>query len=438
MKNSKKIDQYISIFSCELIPKWDQPLTSFLSELGLTPTSTLPKDITLGQFFSISICDSFPLLKSPKITINTVTKLAREQKIHGLVVISGYCGKESLKQLKDFKIFSSLTPKGKMENSNTIKNSLVSANMLHYLLNNKDRGSLKDFVLTDISEVFLWPKIDIKPYKNICLRITDLLAQNTNNKPYCQVLKNLANMYVGLLAYSPRNHPSTIIMETKDFHDLTQIKNLTSTQAINNDVILANFKSHRSYSNSSHNHFLVVQESRLIFIKMLLSFSHFLDLDYGSCNCDGLLSVSPIPLSTSGRGASKEGVLAIDSCLKSSLSITEVVEYAALKQKYFKVPMVCPSHHSKYIESLINNTTFTPSLCCQDFITENEYPHKLTVRIYGEKAVIFGINKSFMIDMVSQETTVKCSGRQVRDIETIFAKSPADIKQMFLNVASIS
>ena len=184
-----------------------------------------------------------------------------------------------------------------MKNTNEVQNFLLSSNMLHFLLTN---DNLKDFIVTNIHQVFLWPNIDFKPFNQACNHVTNLLKNNCDNKIYSQFLKHIGNLYVGMLSFSPHHHPTSHLIGREDFNDLTQMKHLISTQNLTPDVILANLKMNRSYINSSHNHFLIVQESRLIFLKMYLSLISYLEMELGSCNCDGLLAISTFPLKKLG------------------------------------------------------------------------------------------------------------------------------------------
>ena len=431
LRTSTRLDHYMCIYSCELIPRWDQPLVELLHHLKLPVRSNISKTMTLGESFSACVLESFPLLGLKKITMESLVKSSRQNTLHGLIRVTGFCGREAKKILKNFKIFSTLNTEKKMINSNSIHKTLISSNFLHFLLDNTQNHSLKDFVLKDISEVFLWPKTNLKPYKPICDHITYLLSQNASDKGYCQILKNLSNMYCGQLSFSPNNHPITHILPYEEFQGLTQMKHLLSTENITQHAVLAHFKSHRSYSNAIQNHFLVIQESRLIYIKMLIRFMSFLTIEFSSGNCDGLLAISAEPLKTSGRGTGNDGIIAMDSCLKQSLTRQDLEDYVSLKNMYFERPQICPDHKEVYIDSLIKDQSFIPPPCCKEYTSNDKFAHKLKVEAFGNHAVVFDINKSCVFDKQTNTVMIKHSGSKIRNLETIFSKSPESLKQLF-------
>ena len=57
--------------------------------------------------------------------------------------------------------------------------------------------------------------------------------------------------------------------------------------------------------------------------------------------------------------------------------------------------------------------------------------HKLKVCAYGDKGVIFGINKSYLEDAQSGQTIIKCSGLRQKKAETLFKQSSESTKQLF-------
>ena len=434
LKNSQNLDAYISLYICQLIPRWDRPISILISDLQLPLNPLIPLHTTLGHCFTKSVQTSFPLLKHSKITMQAVINHSRNNNLHGLIKLSGFLGKSSQEFLNDFSIFSTLSPKGKMINSNEIRDGLMSTSMLHSLLTTKLNNLSIDFIVTNISELFLWPKNDVRPYEDISSHLMNLIKNNDKNKAYRHVLKSQANMYIGNLSASPKNHPSTLLMRNEDFQDLTQFKDITVTEHLTDSVVMGHFSTARAHFNACHNHFLIVQESRLIFIQMFVAFKTYLDINLGSCNCDGLIAISTTALGAEGRrGHSEYGVLAIDSALRSEkLNPDDLLLYTLFKSKYFLHPFVCPNHLRDYLSSLLQDKSFFPSRCCREYLSADSYPHKLSIRAHGQKGAILAINRSVMVDIISQEPIIKCSGMQKDDFDRIFANTPSAVRESLL------
>lgn len=234
------------------------------------------------------------------------------------------------------------------------------------------------------------------------------------------------------MAANPHRYPQTHLIPSSKFFDLSQIKDLLCTENITKDVILTSFKSSSSYTNNIHNHFLIIQKSRLIFIRMYVAFTTFLSLELSSCNCDGLLMTSQYSLPKKQRGSgSPAGVIALDSALKAHLSESQLADYVSLKFKYFSNPMVCPGHKELYLRTLNENSAFKPQDCCLNYVTENNFPHKLKVQYYGEKAIVLGINKSVIQDHETKKIIIKHSGSKQSSLENLFSKSLDELKIEF-------
>ena len=432
LKQSPKVDNYVSVYSCELIPIWDSPLINFVKQLGLPVNSSFPKTKTLGQCFSDCLKNQFPVMQNKMISIQSLVTSCKKGLLHGLLRVTGYIGQETINSLNGFEIFSHLDDNKKMVNSNTLNNTFISSNMLKFLLTS---NKIKDFYLTDISELFLWPNISIKPYKSVCQNIKNVISINTGDPEFLSLCKNLANLYIGNLAYCPNKYMTTQLMNHEQFESLSNIKNLSTTQSINDTTMLAKFKTQKHHFNSIHNNFLVIQHSRIIFIEMLLSFLEFLDLTPMSANCDGVLFVSTKPLAPyASRGENdKYPLLLLDACLKPALNKANLQSYLWLKEKYFENTLCCGIHASKYIDSLFKNIPFYPSECCIQYKSPNNFLHKLKIECLGEKCVVFGINKSCVYDEISKNTVIKCSGMKIRNIDTVFKKAPPELKELFLS-----
>ena len=138
---------------------------------------------------------------------------------------------------------------------------------------------------------------------------------------------------------------------------------------------------------------------------MLIRFMSFLTIEFSSGNCDGLLAISAEPLKTSGRGTGNDGIIAMDSCLKQSLTRQDLEDYVSLKNMYFERPQICPDHKEVYIDSLIKDQSFIPPPCCKEYTSNDKFAHKLKVEAFGNHAVIFDINKSCVFDKQTNTVT---------------------------------
>ena len=434
LRNSNEIDRYITIYSCDILSLWDLPITHLIKQLHLPlQTDNEERFLTLGQCFNISVQKNFPLLKNKTLSTQSILQCVKEKKLHGLLKISGNFDIQSTEKLANLKPFSSLSHDGKMQNSYSLDNELISSSFLNFLIAQETPNSLTGFQVTNIHDLWIWPQINSNPYKELCQKVMSYLGSNETDKQYKNILKSLTNVFIGMKAFSPKNHPISHLVTQEHFRDLTQIKNLKCTENVGPGVILAHFNSTQSFFNNSHNHIAIIHESRKIFIKMYLDLRSFLSINHASSNSDGLLGFSPDKLKTSGRGFSKEPILALDSTLlKSRLSRNDLIQYIALKNRYFRCPLVCPLHHDAYLDCLMADREFIPETCCKDHISLDNYPHKLSIKAYGDRAVVFQINKNIVHDRFTDTVIIKHSGSRQRDIDSFFSKNP-DSKKLFLS-----
>ena len=432
LTESKQIDEYKYMYTCELIQWWDLPLILLMKFLSIPVRQNFSTTATLGECFNDCILQTFPLFKHSKLTMQSVITCLRQKNLHGLVKISGHVGAKTINSLKGFKIFSHLDDQGKMINTNRINNMILSTNMVNFLLTSP---AIPDFIITDIQQIFIWPNVSIKPYQSACETIKHALQNNFNDPQFLNLCKYIANIYIGQYAINPNKHKSCQILQKESFQSLSQMANLSTTQNLTQDIILAKFNTTKPYAYPVQNHILVVQQSRMLFIEMLTSFLQFLDFLPVSANCDGLILASKNPFAPTGKrgGNVNYPVLTLDSILNQSLTKEELWKYLWLKNKYFQCILVCPTHYYDYINSLSDNIAFNPRNCCINSNSTDTYPFKLKIESYGEKCVIFGINRSCQIQYNTQKPIIKASGMQVRNIDKLFENVPKELKDMFMS-----
>ena len=138
-----------------------------------------------------------------------------------------------------------------MINSNDIKEKIVTSDFLKYLLQPHE---LPDFILTNISTIYIYMNYPEKPFASACDKIMNLLQQYKENGQFCSVLKSLGNLYCGLMGVTAR-YPNVHLLKSTDFEALKQMKYFLSSQSLGNDVYLAKFWSNDKSKNHLQNHF---------------------------------------------------------------------------------------------------------------------------------------------------------------------------------------
>ena len=107
-----------------------------------------------------------------------------------------------------------------MQNSNEIKSSLITSEFLRFLLQNNVQGSIPDFILLSIKNIFLFPNIKKNPFKRTCTYLKDILNTQKTNTPLISTLKIVANSYCGILAYQKNKNGATHILRHSEIQSL--------------------------------------------------------------------------------------------------------------------------------------------------------------------------------------------------------------------------
>ena len=433
IKNSNQYDSYVTISECDVIIYWDLPVYRFLEAFKFPFQLSSIHYKTLGALFSKAHSHAFPLLNEKNITMGKIIQYIKLNKIRGLLTVSGKIGQRGESILGNFQVFSSKTKEGKMQNSNEIKSSLITSEFLRFLLQNNVQGSIPDFILLSIKNIFLFPNIKKNPFKRTCTYLKDILNTQKTNTPLISTLKIVANSYCGILAYQKNKNGATHILRHSEIQSLSQLNNLVATELLNSEYFISHFKTNVAYHNFSHINFAIVQKARLEFIKFYLLLASYLNIHFKGSNTDGLLITSTIPYKD--NSISLPQVLQLDTFLKSNLPLSSLREYLQFKKNYFFTTSVCERHEELYIQSLFNSIQFNPQNCCLTSVSNTIFPYKVKFEAMGNSGAVYGINKSILIDHTSGQSIIKCSGNQHNQFKSLFTTSQSDIesniKQVF-------
>ena len=244
-----------------------------------------------------------------------------------------------------------------MVNSNILKDQLISSDFSQYLLKN-DPYSPPDFVLTNVSCVYLYPNINDTPFQDLCDKMLALMKQFAGHKAFSSLLKSLPNLYAGQMALSSKSFPDTYFLKGQDFQSLRQMKHFLSSEHLVNDIYEVKFSSNRPIKNHCHNFFYITQKGREIFLKCLISLCTFLNATLVTCNCDSIWLASAVQAKPAYT--SQPAILTLDQWLKAGLNPMEIEEYIRVKFLYFMKTSVCSSHVASYRECLLRGDHFRP------------------------------------------------------------------------------
>ena len=178
-----------------------------------------------------------------------------------------------------------------------------------------------------------------------------------------------------------------------------------------------------------HLHFNIVQKARLEFLKFIVYVKTFLDLYVSSCNTDGGIFITSLPFKSEYEHL--PSIFQIDSFLKKSQSYSDLKQYIVFKNKYFENPNVCPIHTHEYITCLLNITPFTPKHCCNEYKTTDTSPYRIKIEIIGNKGMVLSINKSILIDKITNSIQFKCSGAKHHSFQDLIRNNKLDLESLF-------
>ena len=414
MKRSNEFDRVISIKECEIIYYWSKPISHFLRDFDFKAKPNTELHTTLGGLFESTLVREYPVFDpAHKVTTQRLINLIKSRQIFGLLVISGFAGKNTQSLLQDFPPFSHLKQK-RMENSFQMEKQLVTTEFCAYLLNHHEPEALPDFVLTRIHQVFLYPNYSEIPFEQACKQITKLILTNKNDTEYVSILKAIPNFFIGNMAANPNSAPRCILLTAMDMFGLPQTPNFVKCEHLTGENYMAHFKNNRLFKNTGHNNLAIIQKGRIAMIQLVVTMAKFLQCSVKRSNTDGLTLVSqcPFPITTHPK---PHPIFLLDLWLKPNLTEAELVNYITFKKQYFEHPFVCPTHEDDYLSSLSTKTDFHPDQCCIQHKYFDEHL-KIKVEQLGVAAIIKGINQMVGWDFYDSTPRIKCSGLKQRTL----------------------
>ena len=413
LKQSGEFADVIIIRDCDILQFYEQPCSEFCSNFGL-PIKNQFKNTTFKVAFHAAISEQFPMFGAPKLTMQTILNGVKSGHLNGFIQISMSIGPKGQQNLGGFKPFSHFE-NGKVKNSFLVEDSLVTTDMLKFLLNSKE---LPDVVVNKIYRIHEFKKPLKQPFKLSATKLLNLIEANKSNKMYSKILKDMSNMFVGNFAVKPTKWPNSIILENNDFQAMHQLKMFVSAFSIDSKFALAYFQNYARTINLEHINFQVVTLGRVEFLRMLLQIGKYLQTTAVlSCNTDGLYFgfKSAPPAETFNL----QNATVFDHFLKPSLTIQEVTDYVKIKLDYFLKPGVCPNHVNAHVNSIISKNFIEVPKCCSDYESLGNDNHKLKVEMVSDHGIVIGANQNAFLNRVTQQALVKCSGPMNSVLENV-------------------
>ena len=427
MKNPL-VTKLITISECEILAHWSHPINLLLNKFDLPYKLNGCESLTLQENFHIAVQRQFPLFNHrKKMTMSTILSALKNGHMRGFLLISAFCGPKTENQLKSFKVFSILK-EGKIFNTNRIKDQLISADFLKYLLTHENQyDGLKHIQITDIKKIFLYPHVDKKPFHEPCSKILTLIDKNENDATVVPFLKSICNNYAGFFAKNPKNYSNMLLIENNDIKSINHLQNFIASEKLTSSHHLAKFRPSNKYVNSEHNHLNIVQNGRALMLQAICSLTNFLDLEVKYTNCDGLVAVSERQIEPQ---TNVQQSFLLDNWLKKNLNQKEISSYVSLKSRYFNLNL-CKKHEKEYINSLQLRKKYVQDDCTMCKNPSNNCPYPLKIESYGSYGCILGPNRNFTVDMETSKVNIKCSGMTDASLNKFLSFCPKDYQHTF-------
>ena len=426
LKESNFFKNVISLRECVVLSFWNYSIIDLLRSFNIPfdPRNPLLQN-TLGSIFEKTLVETLPIFDSKtKLTTQKLINLVRSKKLFGFLAISGDLGPVSRTILKNFTPFSKFE-EGKVVNTFSLKNQLVSTEFLAYLLNH-ELGSPPDFILKKIHRVFAYIPHGQKHFNDPCSNLKKILCENENDKKLRQVTKNISNFFVGNFSRNVNSTPRLVILKQIDFFALPQLKFTRVCEHLIDDYYLLTLGRSQKYKNSCHNGFGIIERGRQILMTFLFELYNHCDARLMRCNTDGafISSIQRFP-----DDCDLESPFFLDFWLKPNLSVEKIDAYLDFKLRYLKHPSFCPAHKIDYIKALRGKTKFDVKQCCKFFSNEDQFPLKIKIENYGSFAIVKGPNQIVSWPMNSREPLIKCSGLREKTLKNFLSFSQKNLTQ---------
>ena len=409
--------RHISIWECDIIRLWFEPLSKFAKEFDIA-IKTEKEGLTLGEACQITADDHFPLLSCrKKLTMQTVIDYIKRGYLNGFVVLSGSLGPISQEIFRTFPPFATVNQRGKITGTFEITDQVLTTEFLSYLLNKADFSPV-DFFVKNISLIYEYQKPTKPLFHQPAVNVLSILQQIKETPPvelkgtnwYNLLLKALSNNFIGSLSQDRTHFPKSLLMHEEDFFGLRHMKNFINTQEISEKFYISSFSNLTPNCNLIHLHYQILLKGKLEMLKLFAFFFHFLEIKCMSANTDGSLISGKTPLNEQNLPFfTRHRALLLDTFLKQGLSNRELDDYVDRKLTYIVNPSVCPDHESAYRRSLKSRTTFQPSPCCQSF--ENKTSTiRLNIEFIADFGLAIALNRNAIYNSFLKKRVTKCSG----------------------------
>ena len=427
LKQSNLFNKVITLRECVVLSYWNYCIIDLLESFDIPfhPNNPLLKN-TLGEIFEKTLVETLPIFDSrTKLTTQKLINLVKSKNLFGFLAVSGDLGPSSRSILKNFMPFSRHED-GKVINSFSLKDQLVSTEFLAYLLNH-DLGSPPDFILKKIHRVFVYIPNPNKFFDEPCSNLKKILCENEDDKKFRQVTKNVSNYYIGNFSRNINTTPRLVLLKQHDFMALPQLRYTKCCELLIDDHYLLTLGRSQKFKNSCQNGIGIIERGRQILMKFLIELYTHCDATLMRCNTDGafLSSIQPFP-----DDCDLAPAFFLDFWLKPDMSVQKINDYLDFKLRYLKRPAFCPAHKMDYNKALREKTNFQPKQCCKLFNNEDQFPLKIKIEQFGSYAIVKDKNQLVSWLHRTREPLIKCSGLKERTVQNFLTFSKKNLSQL--------
>ena len=413
VSESRCYDSHIVIQECKIIHYFYKNMEEFCQfyDLPLKP-----------EFQKQRFCDvlehtaqtHFPLLKVKTLTAEKVIKNISSGKLTGFVNLSCNIGVEGQKNLGVIKPFNYRDSDGKPVGSYQICKQTVDTSLLEMLIR---CPFIPDFKITSIHYFIEYRRTPDCIYESMAEQVFQSLEKRSQNKAYCQILKQSLNSGIGQLAYKAKNYNKTILFGCDDFLSVSQLQHFVTSTKVTENLSLMHFRQNSVEKNLSQIHSQLLSYGKAVMMTMLLKLQSFSSLVVFSINTDGAECASPVTLQKEAL-MEKSPSKALDYFLKHNVSLDQLDDFLNFKQTYFKKPGFCLEHKLAYKTCLQKGKLFEPSQCCKSYISKT-CDFSLRIDIISDVGVIQKTNRSCLLNTLTGLKVTKCSGSYEKDFDTL-------------------
>ena len=238
LKQSGEFLAVVVVRECEILNFYEQTCDKFCSHFGL-PLKSEFKPTLFKDAFHAAVSRQFPMFGVTKLTMKIIINAIKSGHLNGFLKITISVGPKGQEKLGGFQPFSYFEKEKKVKNSFAIEESIVTTDMVRFLLNSPE---LPDVIISKIHAIHEFHKPLNQPFKESATKVLDLIEKNKSDKPYSTVLKDMTNMFVGNFAVKPSKWPNSVIVKNEDLESINQLKRFVSAFNIDANFALAYFQ----------------------------------------------------------------------------------------------------------------------------------------------------------------------------------------------------